>query len=79
MKATRQHKDLLGRGKAHQTSYPYRISIAVAKVVKMMAIFIGALIGLLFGWIIGRIMKAIGWLISAFTMLAIIYWLLTAL
>lgn len=79
MKATRQHKDSSGRGKAHQTSYPYRISIAVAKVVKMIIIFIGALIGLLFGWIIGRIFKAIGWLISAFTMLAIIYWLLTKL
>lgn len=79
MKATRQHKDFLGRGKAHQTSYPYRISIAIAKVVKMIVIIIGALIGLLFGWIIGRIFKAIGWLISAITMLAIIYWLLTTL
>lgn len=79
MKATRQHKDSSGRGKPHQTSYPYRISIAVAKVVKMMIIFIGALTGLLLGWIIRRIFKAVGWLISAFTMLAILYWLLTAL
>ena len=79
MKATRQHKDFLGRGKAHQTSYPCRISIAVAKVVKMIVVIIGAMIGLLFGWIIGRIFMAIGWLISALTMLAIIYWLLTAL
>lgn len=79
MKATRQHKDSSGRGKAHQTSYPYRISIAVAKVVKMIIIFIGALTGLLLGWIIRRIFKAVGWLISAFTMLAILYWLLTAL
>lgn len=43
----------------------------------MIVIFIGALIGLLFGWIIGRIFKTVGWLISAFTMLAIIYWLMT--
>ena len=77
MKAKRQHKNILGRGNAHQTSYQYRIIKAVAKVAKVVAIIIGAIIGLLMWAVLKPIYRGVGWLISILTLFAALYWLLT--
>ncbi len=72
MKATRKHKDNRSR-QARQSSYHYRIS----KVVKAVAIIIGAVIGLLLWAIAKPILRGIGWLISILSAIGAIYWLLT--
>lgn len=80
MKAKRQHKNIFSRGKAHQTSYQYRIIKAVAKVAKVakvVAIIIGAIIGLLMWAVFKPIYRGVGWLISILTLFAALYWLLT--
>ncbi len=74
MKAKRQHKNIFSRGKAHQTS---RIIKAVAKVAKVVAIIIGAIIGLLMWAVFKPIYRGVGWLISILTLFAALYWLLT--
>ena len=77
MKAKRQHKNIFSRGKAHQTSYQYRIIKGVAKVAKVVAIIIGAIIGLLMWAVFKPIYRGVGWLISILTLFAALYWLLT--
>ena len=80
MKATRQHKNLFSRGKAHQTSYQYRIIIkAVAKVVKAIAITIGSLTAIVVWVFVRPVIRGIGWLISIATAILIIFWLITNL
>lgn len=75
MKATEQH---INRSRqAHQASYHYRISKAVAKVMKLILIIIGVLVGLIVGWVARQIFRAVGWIISILTALGIIYWILT--
>lgn len=77
MKAKRQHKNIFSRGKAHQTSYQYRIIKGVAKVAKVVAIIIGAIIGLLMWAVFKPIYRGVGWLIAILTLFAALYWLLT--
>ncbi len=72
MKATRKHKDIRSR-QARQSSYHYRIS----KAVKMVAIVIGAVIGIVLWAIAKPILRAVGWLISILTAIGIIYWIMT--
>ncbi len=72
MKATRKHKDFRSR-QARQTSYLYRIS----KAVKVVAIVIGAVIGIALWAIAKPILRGIGWLISILTAIGIISWILT--
>lgn len=72
MKATRKHKDFKSR-QARQSSYPYRISNAV----KVVAIVIGAVIGIALWAIAKPILRGIGWLISILTAIGVIYWILT--
>ena len=75
MKATEQH---INRSRqARQYSYHYRISKAVAKVAKVIMIVIGAIVGLTIGWVVGKIFRGIGWIISILSALGIIYWLMT--
>lgn len=77
MKAKRQHKNIFSRGKAHQTSYQYRIIKGVAKVAKVVAIIIGTIIGLLMWAVFKPIYRGVGWLIFILTLFAALYWLLT--
>ncbi len=72
MKATRKHKDFRSR-QARQSSYQYRIS----KAVKVVAIVIGAVIGMALWAIAKPILRGIGWLISILTAIGAIYWILT--
>lgn len=72
MKATRKHKDFRSR-QAHQTSYLYRMT----KAVKVVAVIIGAVIGIALWAIAKPILRRIGWLISILTAIGIIYWILT--
>ena len=72
MKATRKHKDIRSR-QARQSSYPYRIS----KAVKVVAIIIGAVIGIALWSIAKPILRGIGWLISILTAIGVTYWILT--
>lgn len=75
MKATEQH---INRSRqARQSSYHYRISRAVAKVTKVIMIVIGAIVGLTIGWVVRKIFRGIGWIISILSALGIIYWLMT--
>lgn len=75
MKATEQH---INRSRqARQSSYHYRISRAVAKVTKVIIIVIGAIVGLTIGWVVRKIFRGIGWIISILSALGIIYWLMT--
>ena len=74
MKATRKHKDFRSR-QAHQTSYLYRMT----KAVKVVAIIIGAVIGIALWAIAKPILRGIGWLISIITAIGAIYWILTTL
>lgn len=77
MKATEQH---INRSRqARQSSYHYRLSKAVAKVAKVILIIIGAIVGLTVGWLIRKIFRGIGWIISILTALGIIYWIMTTL
>lgn len=77
MKATEQH---INRSRqARQSSYQYRISKAVAKVAKMILIVIGVIVGLTIGWLIRKIFRGIGWIISILTALGLIYWIMTTL
>ena len=76
MKATGKHKDIRSR-QARQSSYLYRISKAVAKVAKVILIVIGAIVGLTIGWLIRKIFRGIGWIISILSALGIIYWIMT--
>lgn len=77
MKATEQH---INRSRqARQSSYHYRISKAVAKVAKVILIIIGAIVGLTTGWLIRKIFRGLGWIISILTALGIIYWIMTTL
>lgn len=79
MKATRQHKNYLGRSEAHQTSYQYRIIKAVAKAAKVLAIAIGALAAIVAWAVLKPVVRGIGWLISIATAALIIFWLITNL
>ena len=72
MKATRKHKDIRSR-QASQSSYHYRMT----KAVKMVAVIIGAVIGIALWAIAKPILRGIGWLISILTAIGAIYWLLT--
>lgn len=73
MKATGKHKDIRSR-QARQSSYLSRI---ITRAVKTVAIIIGAVIGIAL-WAIARpILRVIGWLISIFTAIGVIYWILT--
>lgn len=72
MKATRKHKDFRSR-QARQTSYLYRMT----KAVKVVAIVIGAVIGIALWAIAKPILRGIGWLISILTAIGAIYWILT--
>lgn len=72
MKATRKHKDFRSR-QARQSSYQYRIS----KAVKVVAVIIGAVIGIALWAIAKPILRGVGWLISIITAIGIIYWLMT--
>lgn len=72
MKATRKHKDFRSR-QARQSSYHYRMT----KAVKVMAVIIGAVIGIVLWTIAKPILRGIGWLISILTAIGAIYWLLT--
>ena len=72
MKSTRKHKDIRSR-QARQSSYPYRIS----KAVKVVAIVIGAVIGIALWAIAKPILRGIGWLISILTAIGAIYWIIT--
>ena len=73
MKATRKHKDNRSR-QARQSSYLYRM---ITRAVRVMAIIIGAVIGIAL-WAIARpILRGIGWLISILTVIGVIYWILT--
>ncbi len=72
MKATRKHKDIRSR-QARQSSYQYRIS----KAVKVVAIIIGAVIGIALWAIAKPILRGIGWLISILTAIGVICWILT--
>lgn len=72
MKATSKHIDFRSR-QARQSSYHYRIS----KAVKVVAIVIGAVIGIVLWAIAKPILRGIGWLISILTTIGIIYWILT--
>lgn len=74
MKATRKHKDFRSR-QAHQTSCHYRIS----KAVKVVAVIIGAVIGIALWAIAKPILRGLGWLISILTAIGAIYWILTTL
>ena len=77
MKATEQH---INRSRqARQSSYHSRISKAVAKVAKVILIIIGAIVGLTIGWLIRKIFRGIGWIISILTALGIIYWIMTTI
>lgn len=80
MKATRQHKNFIGRSEAHQTSYQYRIIIkTVAKVVKAIAIIIGTLTAIVVWVVVRPAIRGIGWIISIVTATMIIFWLITNL
>lgn len=79
MKATRQHKNFLGRSEAHQTSYQYRIIKAVAKATKVLAIAIGALAAIVAWVVIRPVIRGIGWIISIVTAALIALWLITNL
>ena len=71
MKATEKH---INRSRqAHQTSYQYRIS----KAVKVVAVIIGAVIGIALWAIAKPILRGLGWLISILTAIGAIYWILT--
>lgn len=72
MKATRKHKDIRSR-QARQSSYHYRIS----KAVKVVAVIIGAAIGIALWAIAKPILRGLGWLISILTAIGAIYWILT--
>ena len=72
MKATRKHKDFSSR-QAHQTSYQYRMT----KAVKVVAVIIGAVIGIALWTIAKPILRGIGWLISILTAIGAIYLILT--
>lgn len=75
MKATEQH---INRSRqAHQASSHYRIRRVVAKVVKVILIIIVAVFGVIVGWVVRRIFRAVGWIISILTALGIIYWIMT--
>lgn len=78
MKATEQHINR-SRQARQSSSYHYRISKAVAKVAKVILIVIGAIVGLTIGWLIKRIFRGIGWIISILSALGIIYWIMTTL
>ena len=73
MKVTRKHKEFRSR-QAHQTSCHYRI---ITKAVKVVAIVIGAVIGIALWAIAKPILRGIGWLISILTAIGAIYWILT--
>ena len=50
MKTTKRH---INRSRqAHQASYHYRIRKAVAKVAKVILIIIGAIVGVIVGWVL---------------------------
>lgn len=72
MKATRKHKDFRSR-QARQSSYHYRMT----KAVKVVAVIIGAVIGIALWAIAKPILRGIGWLISILTAIGAIYWILT--
>ena len=72
MKATRKHTDFRSR-QAHQTSYLYRMT----KAVKVVAIIIGAVIGIALWAIAKPILRGLSWLISILTAIGVIYWILT--
>lgn len=73
MKATRKHKDFSSR-QARQTSYQYRI---ITTAVKVVAVIIGAVIGIALWAIAKPILRGIGWLISILTAIGAVLWLLT--
>lgn len=74
MTATNQHIRNLGRGNTHQTSHQYRIIKAVAKVA---GIIIGVIVAMVIWVIVRPIFRGVGWVITALTVIAIIYWILT--
>lgn len=77
MKATEQH---INRSRqARQSSYHYRIRMAVVKVAKVILIVIGAIVGLTIGWVVRKIFRGIGWIISILSALGIIYWIMNTL
>ena len=76
MTATNQHINNLGRGKTHQTSHQNRI---IKGLVKVVGWIIGLIVALVVWVILRPIMRGIGYLITAFTILVIIFWLMTNL
>ena len=50
---------------------------ALRRIAKVVAIFIGAVVGLVLMVILKPIFRGIGWVISLVSALMIIYWLLT--
>lgn len=64
----KKHKDFRSK-QAHQTSCHYCIS----KAVKVVAIIIGAVIGIALWAIAKPILRGLGWLISILTTIGVIY------
>lgn len=48
-------------------------------MAKVILIVIGAIVGLIIGWLIRKIFRGIGWIISILSALGIIYWIMTTL
>lgn len=74
MTATNQHIRNLGRGNTPQTSHQYRIIKAVAKVA---GIIIGIIVAMVMWVIVRPIFRGVGWVITALTIIALFYWILT--
>lgn len=50
---------------------------ALSRLAKMVGIVLGMIIGIVLWVVVKPMVRGIGWLISAVTLIAIIYWILT--
>lgn len=49
---------------------------ALRRIAKVVAIIIGAIVGIVFWLILKPLLRGVGWIISVLTAIMIIYWLL---
>ena len=74
----RHIKNSFSESDKSMTSFtPSPAQTALKKVAKVIAIILGAIVGLMVWAIVKPIFRGVGWLISILTMTAIIYWLMT--
>lgn len=68
---------LIDRHIKNSSFTPSPAQTALKKVAKVIAVILGAIVGLMVWAVVKPIFRGVGWLISILTMTAIIYWLMT--